>query len=148
MPTAQDYLQKLADLMGQPASGNSLQVAIPANFNTAAEARQLIKEYGLKQKELRLLKREVHLTVEEISKAYVSQRIAVGKTVGWGMARGLLGRNRAGMFSMAKRNGITMEKDAALKPYRELTMSIDNLILAFDKQKAKLDAALLENHTD
>jgi len=35
-----------------------------------------------------------------------------------------------------------MEKDAALKPYRELTMHIDNLILAFDKQKAKVEAAL------
>ena len=134
--------------MGQPARGNSLQIAISASFSTLAEARQLIKEYGLKQKELRLLKREVHLTMEGISKAYVNQRIAVGKTVGWGMARGLLGRNRAGMFSMAKRNSITMEKDAALKPYRELTMSIDNLILAFDKQKAKLEEALLEDHTN
>ncbi len=148
MPTAQDYLQKLADLVGQPAGGNSLQVTISANFNTPAEARQLIKEYGLKQMHLRLLKREVHLTMEGISKAYVSQRIAVGKTVGWGVARGLLGRNRAGMFSVAKRNSITMEKDAALKPYRELTMSIDNLILALDKQKAKLEKALLESHTD
>jgi hypothetical protein len=81
-------------------------------------------------------------------KTYVSQRVAVGKTVGWGMARGLLGRNWAGRFSMAKRSSITMGKDAALRPYRALTMNIDNLMLAFDKRKAMLEAALLENHTD
>jgi hypothetical protein len=148
MPTAQDYLLKLADLMGQPVNDNALQVTLSGDWKTAEAARQLIEEYGLKQKELRLLKREVHMTMEVISKAYVSQRIAVGKTVGWGVARGLFGRNRAGMFSMAKRNGITMEKDAVLKPHRELIMSIDNLVLAFDRQKAKVEAALLDNHTD
>src|SRR5260370_41247155 len=105
MPTGQDRLLKRGDLMGQPVNDNALQVTISGDWKTAEAARQLIKEYGLKQKGLRLLKRELHMTMEEISKAYVSQRIAAGKTVDWVASRGWFGRNRAGLFSIAKRNG-------------------------------------------
>jgi hypothetical protein len=145
MITAQGYLQRVGQILGQSINGNELSVSISINWESEEQARALIRDLAFKQKELRLLKKEINLTEQEISKGFVTQRVAVGKTFGWGVARGLLGRRTAGAFSMAKRNDLTMAKDRALRPYRMVTSGVDNLILELDKQKSRIEAEIIAN---
>ena len=107
----------------------------------------MISNYRLSQKELRLLKREVNLTIQTISKNYITQRVKVGKTFGWSLARGFLGRKSAGSFGMIRRNSITLAKDNALRPYRQINSFIDDTILELDKYKSNTETWLLENKT-
>lgn len=61
MSTVQEYLSRLADIMGEVVKDGEISYTIKSNWETVEEAGLLIDEYILKQKELSLLKKEINL---------------------------------------------------------------------------------------
>ncbi len=146
MYTTQDYLLKLGTILGQPVINGIISYEISGHWDNDKEACALIAEFRLKQKELSLLKKSIHATIQEISKSYITQRIRVGKSVRSGFMRGLFGSRTIGRYNMLQRNGITIHKDQAVRPYRQLIENIDNIILAYEKQKVAVEEKLLSDN--
>lgn len=145
MNTAQEYLSRLGAIMGQVAKDGEISYTITSHFETAEEARLLINEYILKQKELSLLKKEINSTIQGTSKSFISHRERVGKSPISCLMRGLFGRGTVGKYNVLTRNSITMQKDKTLRPYREVVNGIDQIILAFEKQKIGIEKWLRLN---
>lgn len=147
MPSLEDYAQKFHSLSEQFKQDRNAYTSRIRQWTLESfdgESRQLFRIIAHHNKELTFLKREVNLTIQELSKAYATKRVAIGKTAGWGVARGLFGRKAIGALSMAKRNDLTAQKDRALRPYRVVAQSIDNTILLTDRYKIDLEAALMK----
>lgn len=59
--------------------------------------------------------------------------------------RGFFGRETVGKYNVLTRNSITMQKDKALKPYRELVNGIDQIVISYDKQKIGIEKWIRTN---
>ncbi len=138
MDETKDILAKIESILGARIAEDGT-LNIHYDYSCYTEARNVLHQVRSNQKELRALKREINQICKEIRAEYASKRTMVGKGVGAGLATAFLGRKTVGGFNSIKRDGLRDEKDAALVPYENLKLTIDNIIHQLDDVKHNVE---------
>lgn len=147
MLTVQHYLGKLSKIVGKPVNDTAATLTMSFHWTTADDAKATLKNLILGQKELRLLKKDINLTAQQISKSYIARRSAIGAMSGGGLLGSLIGRKAVGAMNVVSRRGITVKKDKALLPYRQLIRCIDNMNIAIDRTKSEIELEILRHRS-
>lgn len=132
MATPQDYERRIK----QALEGNT-----QFSVNTVPEAQLATKRIVQLQKELRLIKKEIGLTIKSLRAQYADQKADVGKAgFGKGVMQGIFGKKSVAHMDATQKDRIRQTQNKQLAPYEALQNNIDRFILEFDGHKVKLES--------
>lgn len=99
------------------------------------------------QKELRLVKKDLGLTIKAIRADYNAARAKIGTGVGAGVAWGLMKGHRRvlGQIHRMERLDLRRRLDAVLNPYLIVSRTIDEVLVQLDATKVLIDRVMLES---
>ena len=136
------YQGEIEEILGAPFErGGNIKLGF--NFDTVPEARLLLKEIRLKQKQLRLVKKNANQEMREIRAVYKVKREEISDS---GAFTGLLfGKRTAGRERQRKKSALSQNQKEHLLPYENVKNSIDQINMQFDGVKLQVEKFIAEN---
>lgn len=143
MTNAREYYQRLKIFTDRFRSESD---GLEIKARSIGEFKLEIKRISQTKKELQLLKKEVRLTMRDISSAYNAEIAKVGNpSITKGIMAGLFGKRSVGRRNVVQREQLRQTKRSELQTYEELILMIDQITLFLDRLKLKAERALAEN---
>lgn len=137
MPSADEYAQRLQAIL---AGRNEF------TLKRLEDAPLALRRVNQLQKEIRLLKKEIGLTIKSLRSQYTAQRVEASKeSFGKNVVRGLVGRRFVSRFDAAAKDSIRQAQHQQIGPYEELSRRIDTVLLDFDAFKIRIEQWVSEN---
>jgi hypothetical protein len=118
---------------------------IQLQWTTADEARIHKANITHMQKRLRLLKKNMSVTVRLDNAAFQSEKTKVGKGFGAGFFAGLFGKKAAGRSNALMRDNLRRRQLQTVCPYEGVSRMIDGWLVQLDQAKIQLDTWVLQN---
>jgi len=142
MVSTQEYMSSVDDIMSDYLDDGEIAVY----FETTQEAKHHLKTIRLKQKQLRMVKKDVKHSMKIIRSSFTAKSAEVGKpSLKTGFMSGLIGKKKAGKLNALTKESLRRQRDDMLEPYDSVVHRIDSFLLSFDNLKLQLDKWLLDN---
>jgi hypothetical protein len=140
MPSANEYQNRVAQILGSHFSFGKLSLKF--TWETPAEAKAQLNKIHLMQKELRLVKKDISITMKAIRSTFVAKKTEVGKGFGAGVMTGLFGKKAAGRSNAIEKENLRRRQVAELSPYEAVARTIDDVLVQLDKAKIQIETSL------
>ena len=142
MASASEFQDRIAQILESHFTSGRLSFSI--NWDTPEEAKIQLNRIRLKQKELRLVKKDINATMKAIRSEYTARKAQVGTGLGSGIMAGLLGKKAVGRSNAIEKENLRRKQAAELSPYSALARAIDDALIQLDKVKIQIEMSISE----
>jgi hypothetical protein len=140
METSAYYLQKVKALFNIPPG--SYEISISYKWDTPTEAKAILANLRITQKELRLIKSEINTTIKEIKLGYMGQKENAGSS---GVLLSILGKKQLAARSRSiALDQIRRREQSEIAPYQKVIQLIDKINLQIDRIKLQIQSNINE----
>ena len=137
VPTPNEHLATVNRIVGVNVTDPTATINLTWNDRSQGQAH--LRSIRQKQKELKLLKREIGATVSALKSEFTTARTAVGKSFGAGLAAGFFGRKTMGRVNAGRRDDLRRQQHQTVAPYEHLKLVIDRVVAALDSIKGQIE---------
>ena len=134
MTSASDYLNRVYKVIGHDP-GKKGKIDFSIHWDSIAEAKILLIEVRNKQKQLRLIKKDIGFEIKKISYQYEDEASSVSPGFGASL---FLGKGTAKSLAASKKRQIRDQKRNNVQPYEAVKRLIDEIILKYDIAKFEI----------
>ncbi len=134
VPVVDHYQQRAAELINTilPNGRGTL------TWNSPAQAKQLLGQIRMVQKGLRLVKKDIAITMKTIRSAVTTQSTTMNRSI---LVSVFFGVRAAGRVRALNREGIRQKEIQILAPYQAVSRSIDDALLRLDAAKLQIESS-------
>lgn len=137
MPSAAEYAQRIQAI---------LEGRNTVDLKRLEDAPPTLKRLTQVQKELKLLKKEIGLTIKSLKAQYTDQKMQASKnTGGKELSKILFGRRLVSRFDADQKRDIQQSQHQQLAPYEDVSRIIDRTLLDIDALKIKIEQWVIDN---
>jgi hypothetical protein len=141
MSNPKEYHDQIMAILKDVMIDNQISVY----FENPAEAKMQRTKIVQVQKQLRLVKQDISLTMRDTRAQYQTAKTDVGKGFGAGVLQGIFGKKGAGGIFENTRDSIKRKQLDALTPYEAQEKLIDAALVQLDNLKMQIDNWLLKD---
>jgi hypothetical protein len=139
MRSAKDRLAQVKSILAQYGATSTGDIKFA--YDTLAEARQQLAVIRQLQKELRQVKKDIAQDIKEIRASYAAKKARVQASA---PLTSLFKLKGAGHYRAIQKQQLAKQQNEAIKPYQNLSMSIDQSLTTLDGVKLKIEAWIIE----
>jgi hypothetical protein len=142
MSDFQTYVEKIEDILGARFTDEGvLDLKISYDAENPKGLKNCVADIRLKQKALRMVKRDINRAIQSIQHEYQNKQALVGK--GWRaiFATMFVGARAVGRYNTLNRVDIRTEKASEIEPYTRLKDAVDQLLYQLDRVKHNAELA-------
>ncbi|MCP4542605.1 MAG: hypothetical protein GY832_36245 [Chloroflexi bacterium] len=140
MSSTNDFYERIWKIIGARPNQKG-EISITYNYDTIPEAKAQLSDIRQKQKNLRLVKKDVNAEIKTIRARY---RERIENIKPRGMTSFLVGKGKAKSIAADEKRALRKQQDRELEPYDEIKRNVDNLLVQMDETKIGLTTWLDE----
>ena len=134
------YVAQIEEILGVKVSDDgALDLRVKYDDSSDGDKKRCLSEIRLRQKALRMLKRDVNYTISVIIHQYQNDNALVGKGIGSFFTTLLFGSRVVGKYNTLTRSLMRNAKTDNIAPYEGLKNSIDAILYELDRVKHKIE---------
>jgi hypothetical protein len=145
MTSPQDYQAQIKEILGVPSESGAINLQF--KWDTPIEVRQERVRIQYMQKQLRLLKKDIAVTIKSIRSEFTAKKAGIGKGVSAGLGAAIFGKKAVGKMNAIDRENWRQLESKAIAPYQTLSRTVDDILLKLDGVKMEMEQSILSEST-